>query len=84
MTPRATQAGGRYGWKNIKVDRPPRDEFDLVVLVTLTCDCGKGGRVALPAARIGGEWVISHFDHTFEIDYWLRLPDFPEPCGQVH
>jgi hypothetical protein len=69
----------RHAWKDPRHDPPPRDAHGLVVLVTITCACGKGGQVALPAGRVGAEWIIGEFEHSFEIDYWLRLPDFPAP-----
>lgn len=71
-------------WKDIRREAPPRDAHDLVVLVTITCDCGKGGQLALPAGRLNGEWVISGFNHSFDIEYWLRLPEFPPPRAAVN
>lgn len=68
-----------WRWKNPTKEPPPREAYGLVVLVTITCDCAKGGQVALTAGRMDGEWVIEDFEHDFEIMRWLRLPDFPKP-----
>lgn len=70
---------GRFGWKNALTEKPPRDAARLVVLVQLTCECGKGGQMVLAAARINGEWLLSPCEHHFEIDYWARLWDYPPP-----
>lgn len=78
----ANLSTGRYGWKNALTEKPPRDAHGLVVLVQITCECGKGGQIALPASRIAGEWMIGHFPHQFEIDYWARLADYPPPISR--
>ena len=65
-------------WKDVRREPPPANGYGLAVLVVITCDCGKGGQVALPAGRQNGRWVID-FNHSCEIEYWLRLPAFPPP-----
>lgn len=72
-------SNGRFGWKNALTEKPPRDAHGLVVLVQLTCECGKGGQLILAAGRVDGEWILSPCNHRFEIDYWARLPDYPAP-----
>lgn len=67
----------QFAWKDPRFVSPPHEGHGLVVLVTITCQCGKGGQVALPAGRIKGEWIIGHFDHAYEITHWIRLPEFP-------
>lgn len=79
MGKEARMKAGRYGWKNALTEQPPRDAMGLVVLVQLTCECGKGGQLVLSAARMAGEWVLSPCNHHFEIDYWARLEDYPPP-----
>lgn len=64
-------------WKRPSIEPPPRDARNLVVSVTITCECAQGGQVTLTAGRINGEWIIEPFDHSFEIDYWLKLPELP-------
>lgn len=64
-------------WNDIRTTQPPRDAFGIVVLVQITCSCGKGGQLVLTAGRIAGEWIIEPFEHSFEIDYWMQLPAFP-------
>lgn len=70
-------------WRDIRREPPPDDAHGLLVLVVVTCDCAKGAQVALCAGRMNGEWVIDQFEHSFEIDYWMRLPDFPPPRSAV-
>lgn len=67
----------QFAWKDPRFVPPPHEGHGMAVLVTVTCQCGRGGRTTLPAGRINGEWVIGHFDHAFEIDYWIQLPEFP-------
>lgn len=64
-------------WNDIRDREPPANGHGLVVLVQITCPCGKGGQLSLSAGRIDGEWVIEPFEHSFEIDYWMQLPAFP-------
>lgn len=71
-------------WRDVKTDVPPRDAHGLVVLVVVTCNCAKGAQVALSAGRKDDQWVIEPFEHSYEIDYWMRLPAFPPPRGLVH
>lgn len=64
-------------WQRLSEVPPPDDAAGLVVQVRITCQCARDGRMALPAGRQGGEWVIgSDISHSFEIEAWLRLPPF--------
>ena len=64
-------------WRDVDRERPPRDAQGLVALVRITCPCAYGGIVPLPAGRIDDEWIIGDFDHSYDIIYWCRLPDYP-------
>jgi hypothetical protein len=56
----------------------PRDAWPVAIAVTLTCDCGKGGRVVLIGARQNGEWIFqTEFNHRFDITHFLVLEKPP-------
>ncbi len=56
-----------------KPEKAPRDHWPMVVCARITCQCGEGGIVVLSASRVGGEWVIQHFEHSFEITGFMTL-----------
>lgn len=60
-----------------KEQTAPQDAHDLIIAATVTCDCGKGAKVVLPASRLHGNWHIE-FDHAVNIDGWMQLPRHPE------
>jgi len=63
-------------WRDIQKHEPPRDAMGVAILVEITCECAKGGIVALMANRQDGEWTIENFEHEFEITHWIQLPPF--------
>ncbi|GAB4227955.1 MAG: hypothetical protein Kow0032_07690 [Methyloligellaceae bacterium] len=72
-----------WRWKDVRREPPPENAYRLAVLAVITCECAKGGQVALTASRIDGQWVLD-FNHSCEIEYWLRLPEFMPPRLQVN
>jgi hypothetical protein len=60
-----------------KEENAPENAYNLIVAGTITCKCGEGGKVVLPACRLNGQWHIE-FDHSIDIDGWIELPRHPE------
>lgn len=62
-------------WK--PAETAPLEAFNLLIYATVTCQCGRGAKVTLPAGRMQGQWVID-FGHSIEITHWMKLPAPPE------
>lgn len=62
----------------------PRDAWPVIVSVTITCRCAKGGVVVLSAARENGESIIADFEHEFEITHFLEIPKPPAHARTSH
>lgn len=61
----------------------PRDAWPLAIAATITCECGKGGRIVMTGARHNGEWVIDTggFEHSFDVTDYYELPKPPARSG---
>lgn len=81
---RAEAGAPTMRWKCLKTEMPPDNHPRLVVLAIITCPCAAGAQIPLNAARVEGEWVIAPFEHIFEIEYWLELPEYPKPTARIH
>lgn len=64
--------GAMWQWKPERL--APRDAWPMAIAVRITCNCGKGGIVVLSGGRRNGEWIIDHFNHSFEIVEFFVLP----------
>lgn len=59
----------------------PANGGPFAVACTITCNCGKGGRVVVTGDRHKGEWVMT-IEHQVDITHFMRLPLPPGMSGR--
>ncbi|HYD87148.1 MAG TPA: hypothetical protein VEA80_06725 [Vitreimonas sp.] len=59
-----------------RLEQAPPDIENAALAATITCDCGRGGKIVVTGSRVAGEWIVM-CEHSIELTHFMILPRHP-------